>query len=147
VKEILTPKGLLALEDVQALEPDRWDNLLERLGSANLEDLYAAAGGGAIRVEELDEALDDLKINKSELGWTTISITGSGQSHRPGVLARMAGLVSQFSGNIIRSVSNTRSDGGYTLRLVVKDLDSKKESLLREAYRESEEDFDTMEMV
>jgi GTP diphosphokinase / guanosine-3',5'-bis(diphosphate) 3'-diphosphatase len=147
VKEILTRKGLLALEDVQALEPDLWDNLLERLGSANLEDLYAAVGGGAVRVEELEETLDDLKINKSELGWSTISITGSGQAHRPGVLARMAGLVSQFSGNIIRSVSNTRPDGGYTLRLVIKGLDGKKESLLREAYRESEEDFDTLEMV
>ena len=44
---------MLALEDVQALEVDRVDNLLEQLGCASLEDLYTAVGGGAIRLDDV----------------------------------------------------------------------------------------------
>jgi (p)ppGpp synthase/HD superfamily hydrolase len=147
VKQILTGKGLLALEDVQALDPDRWDNLLERLACANLEDLYAAVGGGAVRLEELDEALERIGIKKEMLLWTTISLVGTEKSHRPGVLSSLARIVSDFGGNILRSVNNTLPEGGFELRLVVKNLDGEKEDLLVQAYRDCGIEFSAFELV
>ncbi len=147
VKAILIQKGLLALEDVQALEPDLWDNLLERLACANLEDLYAAVGGGAIRAEDLNQALETTGINKESLEWTTISLMGTGKSHRPGVLARLAGMVSNHGGNILRSVNNTLPNGGFDLRLVVQHLDSEKESLLKHSFHYCGVELDLVELV
>jgi GTP diphosphokinase / guanosine-3',5'-bis(diphosphate) 3'-diphosphatase len=147
IKDILVRKGLLALEDVRALEPDHWDNLLERLACANLDDLYAAVGGGAVRLEDLEQALEDTGIQKGSLQWTTISMVGTGLAHRPGVLARLAGIVSSHGGNILRSVNNTLPNGGFDLRLVVKNLDAEKVRLLEKAYRECGIEFASLELV
>lgn len=147
LKTILSRKGLLALEDVVALEPDRWDNLLERLACANLEDLYAAVGGGAIRLEDLEEALEATGITRESLGWTSINLIGGGSAHRPGTLARLAGIVSKHGGNILRSVNNTLPDGGFEIRLVVSYLDGTKQELLRKAFLESGIELRTLELV
>jgi (p)ppGpp synthase/HD superfamily hydrolase len=147
IKDVLVRHGILALEDVRALEPDRWDNLLERLACANLEDLYAAVGGGAIRLEDLHLALDETGVNRETLCWTTISFTGTGKSHRPGVLARLAKIISDHHGNILRSVNNTLPDGGFDLRLVVGHLSPAQLSKLDEAYRSSGIEFSCLEMV
>lgn len=146
-KAVLARHGILALEDVRALERDRWDNLLERLASANLDDLYAAVGGGAIRLEDFDRALDETGINHATLGWTTISFIGTGKSHRPGVLSRLAGMVSQHGGNILRSVNNTLPDGGFDLRLVVGHLTPETVQNLAAAYRGSGIEFSSLEIV
>lgn len=147
VKAILMKEGILALEDVHALEPDRWDNLLERLACANLEDLYAAVGGGAVRLEELQEALEAIGINKETLCWTSISLVGTVKAHRPGVLSRLAGIVSNYGGNILRSVNNTLPEGGFELRLVVRNLDREKEKLVIQAYRDCGVEFSSLELV
>ncbi len=147
IKAILTRKGLLALEDVSALEPDRWDNLLERLACANLEDLYAAVGGGAIRLEDLEQALETTGITKEALNWTSIYIIGTGKAHRPGTLARLASVVSNQGGNILRSVNNTLPDGGFELRLVVRHIDQEKQALLEKAFNESGIELCCLELV
>jgi (p)ppGpp synthase/HD superfamily hydrolase len=147
IRNILMKKGLLALEDVQALEPDRWDNLLERLASASLEDLYAAVGGGAIRPVDFENALDAIGINKESLEWTTINLVGGTKSHRPGVLARLAGMVSNHGGNILRSVNNTLPNGGFVLRLVVQDLDTEKEALLKHSLKYCGIELESVELV
>jgi (p)ppGpp synthase/HD superfamily hydrolase len=147
IKDILCRKGLLALEDVRALEPDLWDNLLERLACANLEDLYAAIGGGAIRLDDLEKALEALDITKDALGWTSIYIVGSGKAHRPGTLAQLVYVISQQGGNILRSVNNTLPDGGFEIRLVVRYIDDQKQELLRLAYQKSDIDIQMLEVV
>ena len=147
VKTILTRKGLLALEDVRALEPDRWDNLLERVACANLEDLYSAVGGGAVRLEDLEQALEVTGINKETLGWTSIYIIGTGKAHRPGVLARLASVISSQGGNILRSVNNTLPDGRFDIRIVVRHIDTEKKELLRKAYQESGIELQSLELV
>jgi GTP diphosphokinase / guanosine-3',5'-bis(diphosphate) 3'-diphosphatase len=147
LKEILSRKGLLSLEDVRALEPDHWDNLLERLACANLEDLYAAVGGNAIRLEELEEALEAIGITKEALGWTSIYLVGSNSAHRPGTLAHLAGIVSTQGGNILRSVNNSLPDGGFELRLVVRYIDHLKQDLLRKAFVESGIELRSLELV
>jgi len=43
---------------------DKTDNLLEQLSCASLEDLYAAVGGGAIRLEDVVAYLDRYEITK-----------------------------------------------------------------------------------
>ncbi len=147
MREFLSGRGIIALEDVQALYPERIDNLLESLGAANLEDLYAALGSGAIRDSELTKALDDVEISFKALNWTTINITGSAAANRPGVLARLAGLVSDTGGNIVRSVNNTSTDGSFYLRLVVENLDRDKKQFIEEAYWVSGIQFDAIELV
>lgn len=147
IKELLTRRGLLTLEDVRALERDKWDNLLERLSCANLEDFYSAVGGGAVRLMDVETALTDLGISKEQLGWTTINILANPESHRPGVLARLAGMVSEQEGNILRSVNDTLPDGGFSLRLVVKFPSLHNLQLLYQAYRESGYNFHTFEIV
>ncbi len=147
VKSILTCKGLLDLEDVRALEPDQWDNLLERLACANLEDLYAAVGGGAILPEDLEQALDTTGITKEMLGWTSIYVMGTGESHRPGVLAHLASIISNLGGNILRSVNSTLPDGSFDIRFVVSNLDPDKQVQLVKAYKESGIELASVELV
>ena len=147
IKGILSRMGLLTLEDVRALEPDLWDNLLEKLACANLEDLYAAVGGGAVRPEDLEEALEDLGITKEGLGWTSIYVSGGDSAHRPGTLAHLATILSDHGGNILRSVNNTLPDGGFDLRLVVRYLDQEKQDLIREAYAASDIELHALELV
>ncbi len=147
IKAVLSPRGIIALEDVQVLERDKLDNLLEKLSSASLDDLYAALGGGAIRLVDVSLALDELGISKEDLGWTTINIRGASQENKPGVLAILAGLISAEGGNIIRSVNNTRPDGSFALRLVTKNLTPEKVEHLRTAYLNCGFEFQTLELV
>jgi len=147
IKPLLISRGILALEDVQALERDRFDNLLEKLSTASLEDLYAALGGGAIRLVDISNALDEIGISKDNLGWATINIVGASQTNKPGVLATLAGLLSAEGGNIIRSVNNTRPDGSFALRLVTRNLTPDKVESLRQAYLNCGFDFQTLELV
>jgi len=95
---------------------------LEGTGAANLEDMYAAIGSGAIRIDDMAEALDEVGISQLKLNWTTINIQSDSFANRPGVLAKLAGLISDSGGNIVRTVNNTMPDGGFYLRLVVGNL-------------------------
>ena len=147
VKTVIAAHGILDLEDVRALEPDRWDNLLERLACASLEDLYSALGGGALRMADVAEALLQCGLTKESLDWTTICIAGSQQTNRPGMLARLAGIVSAYGGNIVRSVNNTLTDGGFELRLVVRNLNPEQRRLLEQAYLDSGIEFRSIELV
>jgi GTP diphosphokinase / guanosine-3',5'-bis(diphosphate) 3'-diphosphatase len=147
IKELLTKRGLLVLEDIRALERDKVDNLLERLSCASLEDLYSAIGGGAVRLSDVDTVLNDLGISKELLGWTTILIIGKPESHRPGVLAQLAGIVSAQGGNILRSVNDTLPEGGFSLRLVVKSLAPEKIGPLHQEFSKSGMEFLSVEIV
>jgi (p)ppGpp synthase/HD superfamily hydrolase len=122
LQKVLNERGILALEDVQALYPERINQLLEGTGAANLEDMYAAIGSGAIRIDDMAEALDEVGISQLKLNWTTINIQSDSFANRPGVLAKLAGLISDSGGNIVRTVNNTMPDGGFYLRLVVGNL-------------------------
>jgi uncharacterized protein with ACT and thioredoxin-like domain len=81
------------------------------------------------------------------LGWTTINIFSSSDTNKPGVLAYLAGVVSEFGGNIIRTVNNTFQDGSFTLRLVIKGLDEKKKKELLETFLNCEVSLTQVEIV
>ena len=133
IKPSITQRGIVDLEDVQIQERVKFENLLSSLAAASLDDLYSALGGGAIRLSDIDEALDEAGISKPVLGWTTINIFGPTDTNKPGVLAYLAGLVSHYGGNILRTVNNTFQDGSFTLRWVIQGLDDdKKQDLLEE---------------
>jgi uncharacterized protein with ACT and thioredoxin-like domain len=91
--------------------------------------------------------MDLVEISKNSLNWTTVNIIGTEKSNRPGVLAILAGLISDAGGNIVRSVNNTLPNGGFYLRLVLADLDSEKLEHIREAYWNSGFEFETIEIV
>jgi (p)ppGpp synthase/HD superfamily hydrolase len=147
VKELIAHRGLLALEDVRALERDKIDNLLERLSCASLEDFYSAIGGGAVRLEDVTDALSELGISKDQLGWTTLNIDAAPQENRPGVLALLAGLVSEQGGNIVRSVNDTLPDGGFQLRLVVKGLTPTSQEQMWKAFQNCGIHYRAIELV
>jgi guanosine-3',5'-bis(diphosphate) 3'-pyrophosphohydrolase len=147
VKEILARNGILALEDVQALEVDRLDNLLELLGCASLEDLFASVGGGAIQLDDVSRGLAETGITYENLRWTTINMIADPDYNRPGVLSRLAGLVSKHGGNILRSVNNTQPDGGFYLRLVIAFMEGEQKAALEKAFRSSDLKFRLLEIV
>ena len=147
VKSTLARRGILALEDVQTLQPDRFDVLLEQITCASLEDLYASVGFGAVRLVDLDSALDAAGITPDVLNWTTVNLTGAHSANRPGVLAKLALLVSREKGNILRSVNNTLSNGGFYLRLVIGSLDDHGRTALRKAFESSGVEMETFEIT
>jgi (p)ppGpp synthase/HD superfamily hydrolase len=147
ISPALSAHGILALEDVQALENDRVDNLLERLGCASLEDLYAAVGGGTIRLGDVAAALDETGISREVLKWTTISLHADAEANKPGTLSRLAAIISRRGGNILRSVNNTLPDGSFSLRLVVSQLDAAHLTSLRRAFKSSGMSFRLLEVV
>ena len=147
IHPLLAECGILALEDVQALERDKVEALLGLLACANLDDLYSAVGGGSIRLAELEQALDEVGISRDDLAWTTINILGPNQTNRPGVLASLAGLVSEAGGNIIRTVNDTLADGGFLLRLVLSGMDEESKKRLLELIRSSDIKLGKVEIV
>jgi guanosine-3',5'-bis(diphosphate) 3'-pyrophosphohydrolase len=147
IKEIIVERGLLSLEDVQALAQDRLDNLLSEMSSPSLEDLYSAVGGGAIALDELAEAFDRTGISKQELNWTTLRLLGQPDANKPGILALIASLVSDEGGNILRVVNDTLEDNSFDITLVAQGLDSAKEKHLMEAYKNCPVAFRSIEMV
>ena len=146
-KEILKNRGILALEDVQQLEPDRFDILLEQLACASMEDLFASLGSGAVRLIDLEKALDAAGITSAALNWLTVGLIGSRNANHPGVLAQLAMLVSQSGGNILRSVNNTLQTGGFYLRLVIGNLDLERGKLLRQSFEESRIELEDLEIA
>jgi (p)ppGpp synthase/HD superfamily hydrolase len=147
IRAVLSTHGILALEDVQALENDRVDNLLERLGCASMEDLYAAVGGATIRLSDVAGAMDETGIARDVLKWTTISLHAEAEYNKPGTLSRLAAIISRRGGNILRSVNNTLPDGSFSLRLVVAQLDAAHLTSLRRAFKSSGIVFRLLEIV
>ena len=147
IRPILARRGLLNMEDLWVLDSNLFDNLLERVGSSSLDDLYVSIGGGAVRLLDLEEAMDEVGITREELNWTTIDLIGSSQSNRPGTLVRLAGVVADSGGNILRSVNDTLPDGRFALRIVVKNMPPERHSKLHEAFASCDVELMWMEIV
>jgi (p)ppGpp synthase/HD superfamily hydrolase len=147
IKNALTERGILSLEDVDALEGDKIKYLLGQMGSSSLEDLYSAVGGGAIPLDEVTFTLDEIGISKQALSWTSMRVTGDSEANRPGILARVAGIVSEEGGNILRVVNDTIEDGGFAITVVIAGLDAEQEVRLRATYENSKIEFSSIEMV
>jgi (p)ppGpp synthase/HD superfamily hydrolase len=147
LRPLLIERGIVDLEDVQVQEKVKLENLLSALAAASLDDLYSALGGGAIRLSDVSEAMDEAGISREVLGWTTINIVGPSNTNKPGVLAYLAGLVSEFGGNILRTVNNTFLDGSFTLRWVIQGLDENLQDDLKQAFLNCEIKLSKVEIV
>ncbi len=147
VRPVLARCGLLTLEDLQALDRDRCDVLLEQLGCSSLQDLYSAVGGEAIRLADFENTLRSLGVMRETLDWTTISLTGPQNTNRPGVLARMAFMVSEHGGNILRVINDVFQDGSFAIHFVVKNLDADKRATLLAAYQNCGLELSSIEVV
>jgi len=147
LRPLLVERGIVDLEDVQIQERVKLENLLSAVSAASLDDLYSALGGGAVRLSEVSDAMDEAGISREVLGWTTINIVGPANTNKPGVLAYLAGLVSNFEGNILRTVNNTFADGSFTLRWVIKGLDHVRKEDLFAAFENCEIDLVKVEIV
>jgi (p)ppGpp synthase/HD superfamily hydrolase len=147
IKPILAKRGIMDFEDVQVQEKGKFENLLSTLAAASLDDLYSALGGGAVTTGDLEEALDEVGISKPVLGWISINIIGPANTNKPGVLAHLANLVSQFGGNILRTVNNTFHDGSFTLRWVIQGVAEDQKPALLETFRNSQIHLKKVEIV
>ncbi len=147
LRPLLLERGMVDLEDVQVQERVKLENLLSALSAASLDDLYSALGGGAVRLSDVSEAMNEAGISREALGWTTINIVGPSNTNKPGVLAYLAGLVSKFGGNILRTVNNTFLDGSFTLRWVIQGLDQSRHDELKQAFLNCEIKLSKVEIV
>lgn len=147
IKDVLADRGVLSLEDVNALEGDKIKYLLGQMSSSSLEDLYSAVGGGAISLDEVICTLDELGISKQALRWTSARVSGNREANRPGILARIAGIVFEEGGNILRVVNDTTEDGGFEITVVIEGLDAKQEKHLQATYKKSKIEFSSIEIV
>ncbi len=147
LRPLLVSRGIVDLEDVQVQERGKFENLLSSLAAASLDDLYSALGGGAVRLGDVDAALNEAGISRSVLGWTTVNIVGPGNTNKPGVLAYLAGLISKFGGNILRTVNNTFNDGSFTLRWVIQGLNPSRKDELLQTFLNCEIELTQVEIV
>jgi len=147
IHPLLAKRGILALEDVSALEHTRVEQLLGLMACASLDDLYSAVGGGSISLSQLESALDLVGISRVGLGWITVEVSGSNTANRPGGLAYLAGLVSESDGNIIRTVQSTQEDGSFYLRLLLTGITEENKKRLTEAFTKSRFPLDRVEIV
>lgn len=137
IHPILVRQGVLDLNDVASLEPNRLESMLGLLACANLDDLYSAVGGGSIFVNEVENAMDLTGIKESTLHWTSLQIRGNNSSNRPGALAYFAGLITEAGGNILRTVNTTSKNGDFHVRLVLKGLENEQKDYLKKLFAES----------
>ena len=147
IKPVVAGRGLIGLGDLMVLAQDKMDQVLSQLGCANLDDLYAAIGGGAIRLEDLASTLNEVQVTKEALGWTSIQLSGSAAKNKPGVMARLTALVSDQGGNIMRLVTDTQPDGSFVTRLVVKGFTPEQDKQIIDLCRERKIPYDQIEVA
>ncbi|MCE5207339.1 MAG: HD domain-containing protein [Chloroflexi bacterium] len=147
IKILLLDRGILSLEDVLALAPERIENLLSQLSSPGLEDLYSAVGGGAIAPEEISAALDEAGISKQKLNWTTIHLLGKVDTNKPGMLAMFASLISIAGANIMRVVNDTMDDGSFDITFVAQGLTEEQEKELNGSFQMHSGELRYLEIV
>lgn len=137
IHPILAKEGILDLNDVASLEPNRLESLLGLLACANLESLYEAIGGGSIFLDEVESALDATHLTASQLQWTSIQIRGNNNSNQPGGLAYFASLITEAGGNILRTVNTTSKTGDFNVRMVLNGLTDEQKTRLHDLFNES----------
>jgi GTP diphosphokinase / guanosine-3',5'-bis(diphosphate) 3'-diphosphatase len=147
VKACLKKRGVLSLDDILYLEPDKMDQLLEETGCSSPEDLYTAVGGGAVRPSDLESALDKVGIFKKKLQWTSINLIGSSQDNQPGTLAALLKLISKHQGNILRAVNDTLPNGDFSVHMVVLNLSRQDEVDLVDEFQSCPIQIKFFEMV
>ena len=111
--------------------------MLGLLACANLDDLYAAIGGGSIFLDEVENAMSLSGISSSALRWTSIQVYGNNTSNRPGGLAYLAGLISEAGGNILKTVNTTSKNGDFHVRMVLDGLEDNQKAFLKKLFSES----------
>lgn len=142
IRPIIFNHGIVDLDDVANLEPERLQRLLGYLASPNLEDLYIGVGGGAIPLEDFSQALKRANISRQELVWSTIYLVGPKHANKPGILALIASVIWESGSNILRIVNNTYPDSSYDVRIVTVELTDEQREHISQALESLKEDVD-----
>ena len=144
IRPIIFNHGIVDLDDVDNLEPERIERLLGYLASPYLQDLYIGVGGGAIPLEDFREALVKAKISRQELGWSSIYLVGPKHANKPGIMALLASVIWESGSNILRIVNNTYPDGSYDVRIVTVELTDEQRTHISSALQTLKNDVDLM---
>ncbi|RJR30434.1 HD domain-containing protein [Candidatus Microgenomates bacterium] len=111
-RQLLVPRGLLRLEDMREADIEA---LIFTNSSANMQEVYALIGRGAISESKLNDWLDEHQVDKSTLGRTTIELEGGDKS---GILLEVAKLVAEARGNIVK-IDSVSNNGYYKLHILI----------------------------
>jgi (p)ppGpp synthase/HD superfamily hydrolase len=147
IHNIISARGILDLDDVRALDPNRIEALLGLLACATLDNLYAAIGGGSISLEEFENALELVGISRTTLRWTSLRVEGPEATNRPGGLAFFAGLIWQVDGNILRTVSSTSKNGDFRLRMILSGIEDEQRQTLMDLFNASHFQISLLEIT
>ncbi|MEE4195137.1 MAG: HD domain-containing protein [Anaerolineae bacterium] len=142
IRPIIFEHGIVDLDDVANLEPERVERLLGYLASPFLEDLYIGLGGGAIPLEDFSEALARANISRQELAWSTIYLIGPKKANRPGIMALLTSVIWESGSNILRIVNNTYPDGSFDVRIVTVEYTDEQREHITQALQSLKEDVD-----
>lgn len=129
IKEILAPRGLLNIEDVE----EKVRGLLHFLGcEGEAQKLYFKVGTGALSEDLLSSELDRVGITKENLGLTTVYIEGE---DKPGILKDLSTWLADLGGNI-KASKHRGVEKRFSLRLVVEGLSNSQEQNLAQKLEE-----------
>jgi (p)ppGpp synthase/HD superfamily hydrolase len=120
---LLSPRGLLNLNDLG----DIINPILYNFGCQGCDDLHFMVGNGSIKIDELNERLDNAHITKKELGLSTILLVGK---DHPGILVDVVKLISDMDTNIVH-IDQKNGDKNFNLRIIVSGLNQLQENTLR----------------
>lgn len=134
----LKKRGVLEFAD---LESHVLSFALERQFQNTAEVLYLI-GKGSLAIRELSDWLDERKLTKSGLGYSSISFSGK---DRPGIFARVANMVWQMGGNI-ENIHSSKNDQEFEMTILTTGLDKKDEKSLRNKLQQGG-DFKNVEVV
>ncbi|MFZ2152736.1 MAG: HD domain-containing protein [Microgenomates group bacterium] len=124
MEEILAPRGLLVLEDID----DRAKQIYFTFGANNENYFYFLLGYGTISAKDVNLALDEAKITKQELGLTSVRLAGNDQV---GILEAVTQRIKEMGKNIVSTDQKTRG-GIFNIRITVAGMTAEQEALLIE---------------
>lgn len=128
LEKILSHRGLL---DINDLSLDIINPIYFNFGCLGSDDLLFMVGNRSIKTSELNIELDKAHITKTELGVSTIRLTGNDQ---PGILIDIAKIINKTGANITH-IDQVNINDIFNLRIIVKGLSSVQENTLRESLK------------
>ena len=76
----------------------------------------------------MSTVLDEFGVTKSELGLSTILVTGN--EDKPGILDILTGTIAEYGGNI--KAVHTQTENGFEVRIIVKGINHESEDSIRD---------------
>ena len=130
LEELLKPRGVSLMDDLGKHMVARIVRGVDRMENRvkSQEQLYHLIGGGFLETARVSTVLDEFGVTKSELGLSTILVTGN--EDKPGILDILTGTIAEYGGNI--KAVHTQTENGFEVRIIVKGINHESEDSIRD---------------